>query len=147
MAFFLNTFSGLSSRRKRLLPVAAYAIVATMARVKFCSFRRFAAALGRGGRESEFDLSTDQQLLAQDVEWAIAAISRRLFPRPTCLMQAAAAKRVLAGQGIPATLYFGVAPDAGNGRAINAHAWLRCGNRIVTGRAEARRYRPLAWFA
>jgi hypothetical protein len=147
MTFFPRSLSRLSSRRRWILLAAVRAVIVAVVQVKFSSFRHLAAVLGRGGCESGFDLSAEQQLLARDVEWAIAAVSRRLSPMPTCLMQAAAAKRVLASRGVPATLYFGVAPDAGDGRAINAHAWLRCGTRIVTGRAQARRYRPLAWFA
>jgi hypothetical protein len=39
-----------------------------------------------------------------------------------------------------------VAPRLATGAAINAHAWLRCGERVVTGRAQARQFKAMVWF-
>jgi hypothetical protein len=115
--------------------------------VRCMPFRRLALRLGDSGRESELGMSEGQEAWVGDVEWAIRVLAGRLIPKPTCLMQAAAAKVILDRRGIPATVYLGVRPAAGDGRQVDAHAWLRCGPRIVTGKLEASRYSPLAWFS
>lgn len=51
--------------------------------------------------------------------------------RSDCLVQALAAQRLLGRLGVPSEIVIGVrnAPDEG----FSPHAWLRCGDRIVTG--------------
>lgn len=61
-----------------------------------------------------------------------------------CFSRAITAKRILEKQSIPSTIYFGVAKD-GNSKLI-AHAWLRCGNIIVTGKEEMGRFTPVMFF-
>lgn len=61
-------------------------------------------------------------------------------------MQAIAAQRMLRRRRIASTLYLGVASNREKKDAIVAHAWLRAGDKIITGEIEARRHRALAWF-
>ena len=59
--------------------------------------------------------------------WAVRrALSRaaRTFPSAPCLPQALAAEWLLRAQGVAAVLRIGVAPAAGDGRPIDAHAWV-----------------------
>ena len=66
----------------------------------------------------------------------------------TCLMQAVAAQRMLRRRNIPATVY--VAMLAGRQAGVNpllAHAWVRCGDRVVTGQCDESQYRVIATFA
>ena len=142
----MTRFVRLSHQRKLLLFEAIWRLFWAVLQVRLTPFRVMAGRLGKSGHESPFEVPTDHATVAQDTSWAISAISRRLFKPPTCLMQAAAAKSILSRRGISATVYFGVAPGTGDGRGFNAHAWLRCGRRIVTGKSESQRYKPLAWF-
>lgn len=142
----LTSFVRLSRQRKALLVDAAGALVLAVFLIRFVPFSKIARRLGTAGHESSPDIPEEMDVIAQDTSWAIAAICRRLRIPPSCLVQATAAKSMLGKRGISATVYFGVAPNSGDGREINAHAWLRCGKRIVTGKAQARRYKPLAWF-
>jgi hypothetical protein len=147
MANPVITLLRLTGSRKRLLLASGYSLIRAAFRVKRIPPSVLVLDFGTQGKQSGLDLSIGHLAYVRDVEWAIAAISRRMRVPPTCLMQAAAAKELLSRRGIPATVYFGVAPACGDGRAINAHAWLRCGKRIITGREEAQRFKPIAWFA
>lgn len=65
------------------------------------------------------------------VGWAVDAASRRLPWPSNCLVQALAAALLLRCHSISATLSLGVTRD--NAARISAHAWLSCGEVIVTG--------------
>jgi len=77
----------------------------------------------------------------------VQAVARHLPWRFVCLPQAIAAQRMLRRRGVASTLYLGVAPDREKPDAIAAHAWLRAGDKIVTGERESRHQRQVASFA
>lgn len=110
------------------------------------AFRRLAPRLGQSRHETPPTLSPTERALAVEVSWAVQAASRHAPLRLVCLPQAIAAKWMLRRRGVPTTLYLGVAPDAAKPGEIIAHAWLRAGNKIVTGEEEMRRHQPLAAF-
>jgi hypothetical protein len=49
--------------------------------------------------------------------------------------------------GIASTLYLGVSFGREDRAALLAYAWLRAGDKILTGAAEAARHQELASFA
>lgn len=103
-------------------------------------FRR----LGEKGIESSFEAtqwSLDETL---QVEKAVRRAVRYLPWRTKCFAQAIAAKRLLQKKKIPSTIYLGVA-KRGEDKMI-AHAWLRSGNRIVTGKEEVSKFTPILFF-
>ncbi len=53
--------------------------------------------------------------------------------KSNCLAQAIAGKIMLTRRHIPSTLYIGVTKDKDHSADLSAHAWLRCGDRMVTG--------------
>lgn len=55
-----------------------------------------------------------------------------IFP-VKCLTEAIVTKRMLARRGIPSVLYLGVRKDRADNK-LKAHAWLKCGKEIITGR-------------
>lgn len=135
----------LALQRRHVLLATSRALTLASLRVRFLPFRSLRPHLGTEGKEASPVLTAAQAAYAREVSWALSAISRRLPRPPTCLAQAAAARSVLATRGVPATVYIGVASPP-PGRVVDAHAWLRCGDRIVSGRAEARRYKPIVCF-
>jgi hypothetical protein len=68
---------------------------------------------------------------ATRISWAIQSAAARVPWRSDCLVQALAAKRWLTREQIPSQLNLGVRVNASN--IIEAHAWLRCDNVVVTG--------------
>jgi len=136
------------SGRERLLFLEALAgLCRDKARVRFLPFRRIAATLGAPQRETPDAIAAEDRAIAVAVSWAVQAAARHSPVEFVCLPQALTAQRMLRRRGIVSTLYLGVSPDREKPGAIAAHAWLRAGDKIVTGESEARRQRPLAWFA
>jgi hypothetical protein len=65
----------------------------------------------------------------------------RHVPGATCLVQAIALQVLLGRRGRPAALRLGVAH--GDGRRLEAHAWLEVDGRALVGAAGRERYTPL----
>jgi len=80
----------------------------------------------------------------RNVEQAIRRASRFTLHESKCYDQALTGKLMLKRRGLPSTLYFGLAKDTSN--LLKAHAWVRCGNRIITGRAVAEGYTVIVCF-
>lgn len=136
------------SGRERLLFAEALAgLCWDKARVAWVPFRHIAPGLGAPQRETARQISPEQRALAVSVSWAVQAAARHSPIAFVCLPQALTAQRMLRRRGVAATLYLGVSPDRQNSATIAAHAWLRAGDKILTGEREAARHRPLAWFA
>ena len=100
---------------------------------------------GRILRKLEKGGEGPQQRTARDIDvervsWALAAAAARVPWRSDCLLTAMAADRWLRRHGLTPTFYLGVARPAGD--RFEAHAWLRCGDVIVTG-GTAVDYTPL----
>jgi len=81
---------------------------------------------------------------ALTIAQAVQRAARNLPWECQCLVQAVAAKAMLRWRGLPSTLYIGVAKD--QNATLCAHAWLRCGNIILTGREEANRFTIISTF-
>lgn len=78
------------------------------------------------------------------VGWAVQAAACRTPWLSTCLVKSLAGYAILRRRRVPSVVYLGVAKDAG-GKLI-AHSWLRCGDRIVTGGGDHRRYSVIARY-
>src|SRR5205807_7326381 len=65
----------------------------------------------------------------------------------TCLMQALAAAALLRQKEIGSTLYLAVAKDVDAPDGMLAHAWLRSGQRVLTGDADRERFTVIASLA
>ncbi len=128
-----------------LLEVAAELLFSWIV-IRTQPFRTIAARLGRTGTVAVTDCSRFSE--AARIRWAMAAVSRRTPWTSTCLMQALSAQRMLRRRGAPATVYLamlegGKPPDT----PILAHAWVRCGDLVITGQCDESRYRVIATFA
>ena len=110
--------------------------------ILFMPFKRIASWMGRLQIESTHDLRYTR--MAARIELAIRRASRYTLHRSKCYDQALTAKALL-GQGrLPATIYFGLAKDSDN--QLIAHAWVRCGERIVSGEPGMERFTVVACF-
>jgi hypothetical protein len=108
-------------------------------------FRWIAPLLGRNKGESPQKAGTAAVELLDRIAWAVAAASRNVPWECRCLAQAMAGKVMLRRRGVSSTLYLGVA--RGGEPGIQAHAWLRCGKRILTGRQGMAGFSVIASFA
>jgi hypothetical protein len=66
------------------------------------------------------------------IVWSLNAISRRAPWRCACLERAIAGAMMLRLRRYPPSVFLGIAPRPAGG-ALQAHAWLRCGDLPVVG--------------
>ena len=86
---------------------------------------------------------------AEDVGWAVRAAARYTPWRSSCLVQVLAAQQLLRERAIPGAFYIGaVAGEPGTGAVgLEAHAWLKCGERFITGESGHQRYTVVSTFS
>ncbi len=100
--------------------------------------------LGIKGLDSPFDLNDKQKPIVLSLEKSMRRAIRFLPWKIRCFARAITAKRILGKQNIPSTIYFGVAKDSYS--KMIAHAWLRSGDIIVTGKEEMGRFTTILFF-
>lgn len=86
--------------------------------------------LARDGNGASRPLTARQQALVERVAYAVPIMGLRVPWRSDCVVQALAARRWLGRGGVAAEICIGVRNDAAG---FQAHAWLKVGERIVTG--------------
>jgi len=129
----LRNFLARSSEEQRLAAEALW----TLGTIKWLLLRHPFNTLAKRYRLEKVDegnvfaISGAEQL--GRIGWAIERVSKIVPWNSVCLDQALAAQRMLSRRGIGGVLYLGVAKDE-EGRGLKAHAWLKCGDRFVTGR-------------
>jgi hypothetical protein len=79
----------------------------------------------------------DEEVL-QRIGFAVAAAASNVPWRSDCFPQAIAASRLIKGYGYSSTIHLGVERTGDGGLA--GHAWLTCGDTVVTGGADLDRY-------
>lgn len=78
--------------------------------------------------------------------WAIDTVVTYLnFMKTRCLGQALAGHLILARQGVTTTLFLGVKKNQIN--SYIAHAWLCCGDYVITGEVEKTQFSIVAAFS
>jgi hypothetical protein len=107
-------------------------------------FRWIAPRLGRQMAESPGSLTDAERPLVQRVGWAVQAVARHVPLGFVCLPQAMAAKWMLRRRSMPSTLYLGLRHE--EKASMTAHAWLRAGDKIITGGAAVVEHRVIATF-
>jgi Transglutaminase-like superfamily len=132
---------------ERRLFVESYILLGVMrAAILLLPFRRISGLMGLV--QGEVNNATVKSLtpVPAEISWAIQAAAARTPWESACLAQSLAGLAMLSRRGIGATLYLGVAKDLINLEFIVAHAWLCCGDAIITGGAGSDNYIPISSF-
>ncbi|MDD5698340.1 MAG: lasso peptide biosynthesis B2 protein [Victivallaceae bacterium] len=79
------------------------------------------------------------------ISGCIRRVGNRLPWKCSCLVNALAAKIMLKKRGIPATIYFGMTRD--DEMRLVAHAWVKSGDFLVTGKDNEREYKTVGYFS
>jgi hypothetical protein len=143
----LRTFRS-RSRQERGLFIEAFALLGVMrAAILLVPFRKISAMMGLvpGTTSTGDKLAAAIPLPA--ISWAVQAAAARTPWESACLAQALTAMLMLSRRGVAATLYLGVAKNKGGAEAMAAHAWLRCGESILTGAAGVERFSAISSFS
>jgi len=88
---------------------------------------------------SDLTLLPRRQQTSGRIGWAIA-VAARCIPGSKCLVQAIAARNLLARYGMAGAIHIGVAKDSSNW--LSAHAWVEVEGQTVIG-ADNTIYAPL----
>jgi len=85
--------------------------------------------------------------LARMIGWAVRSGANYTPWESVCLPQAVAAKWMIKRRGISGTLYLGVMKDETKPDKLAAHAWVRCGQFILTGAKGHLQYTVVSTFS
>ena len=110
-------------------------------------FRKITSLLGLKQGETSALPAADPAVDPAAIGWSIQAAAARTHWESACLAQALTGMVMLSRRGINATLYLGVARDENDPGAMAAHAWLRCGELILTGAGGVERFSAISSFS
>ncbi len=136
------------SRTERLLLLEAFALLG-IARLLVLTvpFKWLACSLGRHMKVSSEEICISDLNLARIIGQAVRSAAGNTPWESVCLPQAIAAKWMLNRRKITGTLYLGVMKDKLKMEKLTAHAWIRCGNIIITGAEGHRQYTVVSTFS
>ena len=110
----------------------------------FFSLKHYGYKLGDYRAESPQETEQAAYELADKVKDAVRRVAKYVPWRCKCLEQAIIAKTMLNKRKIESTLYLGVTRKDDK---MIAHAWVRCGEKIITGGKGHGRYTAVSSFA
>ncbi len=110
-----------------LLLEAGFTLARARLLVRRTPFPKLAKRFGQLDLETPKDTPNQK---AEKIGWAVKTAAKCVPWRSECLEQAVCAKLTLKQKRYPSTMYFGTLR---NGLALQAHAWVRCGNLVVVG--------------
>ena len=107
--------------------------------------RWYANKLGVKGNETSYSIDDNELIFVKRVEKTMRRAQKHLPFKIKCFSAALTAKTLLKRNNIKSTIYLGVKKS--NNDKMIAHAWLRCGSTIVTGKEEMNNFTPLVFFS
>jgi hypothetical protein len=135
------TFAKLPLRKKLLAFEAVWGLLQAKILLALVPVRKL---LGEPLAGAEVPAPDPAPAVLAEISWAVNAVSKVLRFSNICLVQALAARRMARRRGVATTLFLGVGrDDAGK---LVFHAWLKYGDRVVTGGRAERSYRTLEAF-
>lgn len=136
------------TNEERLLLVEAFVLLA-VARIMVVAipFRFVSRFLGTHMDESGVVMDDESARTARLVGQAVRSAANNTPWQSVCLPQAMAGQWMLRHRNISATVYFGVMKSPQTTAQLSAHAWLRCGPRILTGADGHRQFTVVSTFA
>lgn len=136
------------SRTERLLLLEAFALLG-VARflVLTLPFKWLSVSLGRHMKETCTQITPSDLRYARMVGQAVRSAANNTPWESLCLPQAVAAQWMLKQRHVAGTIYLGVAKSETKPEDLAAHAWLRCGTMILTGREGHRQFTVVATFS
>jgi len=120
-----------------LLRAAAWLLVARIG-LAVMPFSRLSAKLSA---ESTAERHAADPGLLQQIGDAVRIAANHVPWRADCFPQSIAARMLLKRQGLASTIHFGV--ERQGKEDLSGHAWLTCGDTVVTGGTELDRYTEL----
>lgn len=111
--------------------------------IKFFSMKTYVKNLGQENKLSENITNDDIENLKQYAQ-SVKRVSRNSFWRTKCFEEAFALKLLLENHGQKSTIFFGVAK--GDSTELNAHSWLKIGDKVLIGGNGYEKYTVTKYF-
>lgn len=127
----LRRFSALRAGDRSLVLEAAIALIVVRAGLAVFGFARVRRGIDRVACRFSLQQTTPTSDAAPRVAWSIAAVTRRLPFRSTCLVESLAVDAMLRRRGVASEVRFGVRPP--DGGMLAAHAWVEHDGVVVFG--------------
>jgi len=146
----VRRFFGLDAGRRRLFLQAFGRLGSVRLALGRTSFRDLIRGLGvHPGQVASPEPAPADLRRAEAVGWAVQSAARYTPWRSSCLVQVLAAQQLLRERAIPGAIYIGAASgEKGAGTVgLEAHAWLKCGERFITGESGHQRYTVVSTFS
>lgn len=109
------------------------------------SFQKISNWIGLKPGTSFLPAAEENAPFLLQLEWAVRAAARRTPWDSACLAQSLAGAYLLKSKQIPFSLYLGMAKDS-HTSIYSAHAWLKCGEKIITGANGHEKFKIVASF-
>ena len=133
--------------QKKLYSEAFIFLTISRVLILFFPFKKLAKRIGTLGQESTSNITVQQQLIGIEIGRVIKKISLYTPFRSLCFEQALTCKLMLNRKKISSTIYFGLAKsETAEATNLKAHAWLRSGEKILTGNKGKDKFKMLALF-
>jgi len=139
-------FFSATGKQKRLIIEILLCLIITKTLLRFIPFKKISAGLGNPNQESPSELSPHHHREADQIKQMINKVGRHVPAKNKCLVEAIAAKWMFNRRRIPSTLYLGAKPNKQLAKSFYVHAWLRCGDVIVTGEKKISEFKTLSTF-
>lgn len=126
----INKFFRISREERSLFFHSLCLLFIWKVRIVFLPMPAYVKAFGQKGAE-EIDIVESQDHFIRKVQSAVQRADSILPWKSKCLTEAIATKRLLEKFNLRSTLILGVAKD--ESQKLIAHAWLKRGNKIISG--------------
>jgi len=139
-----KTLMGLKREYKMLLLEAFFLSGIVRVAILVVPFKKLKNFMGVYNCESRFEIEDEQNMVVSKVGWAMKKVVKYTPWQSKCLVKALVVQQMLKRRKIYSTIYLGAGNDEKNNTI--AHAWLRCGRRIVTGGEVIKKFKQVAKF-
>ena len=147
----IRKFAALSGEQKRIFIQAWFMLGWARAAILTVTFKRLSGGL-QHHREvvTPSGVSKTQQQQASGIGKLVANAASATPCQSLCLVQVLVVQKLLAKRKIPGQFYLGVrtgSEDKADPLGMSAHAWLQCGDAIVSGGAGHQQFTVVSTFS
>lgn len=113
----------------------------------FLPFKYYRGLFGKLQNVAETnEYSPEKSLEIKRIREIVISICRNTPWESKCLVEAITCKKMLQKIGVETTVYLGIRKDE-NGKEMKAHAWLKLGDHILTGRSGHQSFKVVNFYS
>ena len=135
----------LNKLERKILISIFFWLVYSFILVRFIPLRWFNHILGEYNKEFNIEPDEQKRDIIRLIQKNIRRCKKVLPWNVKCFEEAIAAKKMLEKQNVKTTLYLGV--DKELEKKLIAHAWLKTGNKIITGSKGHKKYAVVGFYS